>query len=255
MGYGRFNLVERNCVLLGTVLCALLSHEVAAKTTGFTDNQKGLSLGIGTYTHPLANDNNYDPVPSLAPTGTTTSDSEKIKLLPAKLGIFMTRGSAEAEGYFRYMLNTRHKWTATGGVDGDGYVTFRSYGAGLNLGVALAQSSRAQIKLALNGEYVLQRANLSFDNSGSAELLKLKSTSLLAGVGLQPELWLGDLWVLSLFAGYQYGFLKNWEVAKAGNFMGRSHTEGALYDANGNAAHSQFGGVLLEVSFKLNFYE
>jgi hypothetical protein len=239
---------------IGLLVFAIASP-LAAQNTGFGGNKRGLSLGVGTYWHPLKNDNRYDPVPSLAPLGTNITDSNKIHLLPAKLGLYVARGRAQVEGYFRYMLNSRHRWTASGGLNGHGYVTFRSYGGGSNLGVSLLHSPRAKMDFVLNGEYVLQRASLNFLNAGTNETLNLKTTSMLAGVGLQPELWLGDLWVLSVFAGYQYGFIKNWEVAKASNFMGVARSTGPYSDAHGNPATAQFGGALVEISLKLNFYQ
>jgi hypothetical protein len=237
--------------------CACLlfiSWELQARKTGFKDTQTGISMGVGTYQHWLPNDNAYDPVPALALAGTTTKDSDKIYLLPAKFGMFIHTGRTQIEGYFRYMLNTRHPWSAEGGINGTGHITFRSYGGGLNLGTSLAQSNRAQINLVLNGEYILQRARLDFTDGSTAQKLQLASTSLLAGAGLQPEFWLGDLWVLSLFAGYQYGFLRNWDVVEAANFMGAARSKGPLIDSNGNKARSQFGGFLFELALKLNFY-
>jgi len=237
------------------VASALGAFSVSAKNTGFLDPQKGLVMGVGTYKHWLANDNAWDPVPSLAPTGTSVSGSNGLLLLPTKFGFFMTRGSAEIETYARYMINRSGGWSSSGTFDGSGSTNFKSYGAGLNAGVAVFRANRFQLKTTVNIEYVLQRATVGFTSASDTDLLKLSSTSLLAGAGIQPELWLGDLWVLSLFAGYQYGFDRKWNVSEAGTFMGRTHAVGELKDALGRSVKAQFGGFLAEVALKLNFYQ
>lgn len=227
---------------------------IFAKNTGFLDSHNGLTLGAGTYKHWIDTVNAYDPVPGLAPTGTTTSGSADIRLLPLKAGYFLTRGNAEIETYFRYMINGSGSWAATGTQEGTGTFTFRSYGAGINAGVGLMQRDKFQIKLTLNGEYVLQRLKVNFTTASATELLSLQATSLLAGVGLQPEIWLGDLWALSVFAGYQYGMKSNWSVGKAASFMGQARSVGELSDSAGAKVPSRFGGFLGEISLKLHFY-
>ncbi len=238
-----------------TALCLLFGSAPAlAKNTGFLDSQSGLTLGAGAYKYWIDTVNAYDPVPGLAPTGTTTSGSDGILLLPLKAGYFLTRGNAEIETYFRYMINRSGSWAATGTQEGTGTFTFRSYGAGINAGVGLMQSDRFQLKLTLNGEYVLQRLKVNFTSASAAEILNLQSTSLLAGVGLQPEIWLGDLWALSIFAGYQYGMKANWSVAEAASFMGQARAVGEFSDSAGAKVPARFGGFLGEISLKLHFY-
>ena len=230
------------------------SAPALAKNTGFLDSQSGLTLGAGTYKHWIDNVNAYDPVPGLAPTGTTTSGSDDILLLPLKAGYFLTRGNAEIETYFRYMINGSGTWTATGTQEGTGTFKFRSYGAGINAGVGLVQTDRFQLKFTLNGEYVLQRLKVNFKSASATEILSLQSTSLLAGVGLQPEIWLGDLWALSIFAGYQYGLKSNWSVAEAASFMGQARSVGEFSDSAGAKVPARFGGFLGEITLKLHFY-
>jgi len=231
-----------------------LKVPAATKVTGFLDSPKGVTLGSGTYYHWLPNDNKFDPIPALAPAGTTVTGSENQFLLPSKLGAFIQKGKIAFEGYFRYMPSLRRSYTATGTQDGTGYITFGSYGAGLNLGVAMLQRNRFQINFVLNGELVFQRATASFSpTAGGTDTIKIKSTSNLAGIGFQPEIWLGDMWTLSIFAGYQYGFLKYWEVEKAATFMGDAKTVGALVDSSGQASKAQFGGFLFEATLNLSF--
>jgi hypothetical protein len=236
------------------LLLFAVSTPALAKNTGFLDSHKGLTLGAGTYKHWIDTVNAYDPVPGLAPSGTTTSGSDAIPLYPLKAGYFLTRGNAEIETYFRYMINGSSTWSATGGQEGTGTFTFRSYGAGINAGVALVQTDGFQFKLTLNGEYVRQRLKLKFTSTSATELLSLQSTSLLAGAGLQPEFWLGDLWALSIFAGYQYGMKSNWSIAKAGAFMGQARSAGEFSDSAGAKVPARFGGFLGEITLKLHFY-
>jgi len=236
-----------------TAVFALTLSSAHAKKTGFLDSQKGIVLGIGTYKYRDTN-NAHDPVPALAATGTDTSGSNTIKFLPIRAGLFVTRGPAEIETYLRYMIAQNGGWTATGGQDGTGNTSYKSIGAGINAGVALYKLDSFQIKTTLNAEYVMQKASLSFKDTSGTDLIQLGTNSLLAGAGLQPELWLADLWVLSLFAGYQYGFQQPWTVSEGATFMGRTHTAGGLVNGAGDPAHARFGGFLLEVALKLNFH-
>lgn len=242
------------CLILALALASFSNTSIAAKVTGFTDSPKGITLGAGTYYFWLPNDNNYDPIPSLAPAGTTIANSNLEFLLPSKIGFFVQRGKVSFEPYFRYMLNLRKSFTASGTTVGTGYMTFGSYGYGANLGVSMLQKQRFQVNFVANGEIVFQRATVTFSESGGGtDKLKIKSTSTLVGIGLQPELWLGDMWSLSIFAGYQYGFLKYWDIEKAATFMGDPKTVGPLLDSDGNQTKAQFGGFLIEATLKLSF--
>lgn len=238
------------------LLLLFLSAPAQAKVTGFMDGPKGVTLGGGLYYFLIDNNNRFDPIPSLAPTGTTITGSANQLLLPAKVGFFMQRGKLNIDLYFRYLANLRRNFTAAGNNTGTGYLTFSSYGAGANLGVALYQRNRFQFNFVGNGEVVFQRARATFTpDVGAEENLKLKATSYLAGIGLQPEIWLGDMWTLSLFGGYQHGFDRYWEIEKAATFFGSGRSVGALLDANGNQSYAQFGGFLVEVTLKLSFQQ
>ncbi len=240
--------------LVVAFIAGAVSLQARAKVDGFQDSPKGVTLGTGTYYFWLPNDNKFDPIPSLAPAGSTVADSENQFFLPSRIGFFIQRGKLNFEGFFRYMLNLRRNYTVTGGNTGSGYMTFGSYGYGLNFGIALMQSQRFQLNFVGNGEMVFQKATATYSPStGGTDTIKLKSTSQLIGVGLQPEIWLGDMWSLSLFGGYQYGFLRYWDIASAASFMGDAKAIGPLVDANGSRTKAQFGGFLFEATLKLSF--
>lgn len=220
------------------------------------DGPVGVTVGGGMYFNLIENNNRFDPVPALAPTGTTISGSENQVLLPAKVGFFMQRGKVNIDLYFRYLANLRRNFTASGGNTGTGYLTFGSFGYGGNFGIAMFQRNRFQLNFVANGEIVNQRARVTFTpDVGSEGNVKLKATSFLSGVGIQPELWLGDMWTLSLFGGYQHGFDKYWEVEQAGSIFGVGQAAGTLLDASGNRSYAQFGGFLVELTLKLSFQE
>lgn len=238
---------------LGATLVFASALPVAhAKKTGFLDAQQGIIMGIANYQY-LSGKNAHDPVPFLAATGTETSGSAAIQFIPIRAGLFITRGNAEVETYLRYMIAQKGTWAASGGQDGAGTTAYKSIGAGINAGVAIYQLNSFQLKTTLNAEYVMQKASLTFEDSVGTDKISLGTNSLLAGAGLQPELWLGDQWVLSLFAGYQYGFEQPWNVSKDTSFMGRTHSQGALLDGAGDPATARFGGFLIEIALKLNF--
>jgi hypothetical protein len=210
---------------------------------------------MGTYVGGAPLENGHDPVPSLLADGDEAT-SGGIQLLPLKIGYFMTTGPLEFETYFRYMINRTHTWDVEGSVTGTGSTSYRSYGGGVNAGVTFFEQSKFQMNLLFNGEYVLEKARLNFmPEAGGNEPLRLSTTAMIIGAGVQPEVWLGDLWVLSLFAGYQFGMESTWSVDESKDFMGRNFPAGDLQDSSGAVAASQFGGFLFELALKLNFYQ
>ncbi len=231
---------------------SLLASSAFAKKIGFGDSGKGVTLGGGLFVEFFDRDSDWDPVPKLAPTGTDISGSGDLKRLPLRAGFFLQRSNAYIEPYLRYILNTGGDWTASGGLDGDGTTSFASLGGGLKVGVAVHRSDLFQVLIVAQGEAVSQRVTLGFD--GDDDPLSLGNLSLMGGGGLQPELWLADLWSLSVFVGYLGGQESPWEATKAGTFLGVDHAVGALKDSDGNAIRSKWGGFLIEATMRLNFY-
>ncbi len=230
--------------------------EALAVKTNFMDPHRGLSIGMGTYARSLYSSNIFDPVPALNSSGTTPAGTEDYYLLPAKMGYFREFGVAIFETYFRYMLNSSSPWTATGSSAGDGNTLFKSKGLGVNAGIMVANSESVRLNLTFNAEYMFQTAEVSFTPTGGVKsTLILKSSSFLFGGGLQPELWLGDLWVLSTLVAFQYGYPSaTWKANNAATIMGSAYTAGAITDPEtGTAAKANFGGLLIEVGLKLNF--
>jgi hypothetical protein len=241
-------------ILAVFVLGGLFGSEVHARKSGFNENLKGITIGGGTYYHWLPNNNLYDPVPSLAPASSTVTGSDTALLIPAKLGYFHSKKDFAIETYIRYMLNSREAWTVSGGASGTGYITYRSYGMGLNLNLPFVKSDGYRIGLVGNAEYILQRAELDFLGSGTHQQIDLSATSILAGTGIEGQLWLADMWSLSVMFAYQYGMPTTWNVSEAGIFMNRNEPVGELKDTNGIAARADFGGFLVEAALKLAFF-
>lgn len=239
-------------------MAALLAFaaQAAEKSSGSaTKTQTGFVLGAGTYLHPLPHDNAFDPLPDLAPEGFTIAGSDKITLLPVKIGLFRSLGSrANVEVYGRYLLSMGGTWTVTGTQTGTGSASWSSYGGGVNLSVALAPGARIRLNGVLNAEYVLQRLHLESLTNVAAEKIDLTTSSMLVGFGLQPELYLGDLWTLSLLAAYQYGFTGTWSAASAADFLGVAQSGTLRNPKTGGAIVAQNGGLLLEASLKLSFF-
>jgi hypothetical protein len=172
-------------------------------------------------------------------------------LIPIQFGFFKTSGPLSIEGYLRYVINIQGAWTATGTDLGTGSTKYASTGLGLQSGFAFHTSPRFKAEIVGLLEYISQKVHLSFSDSTAIDL---RSTSYLMGAGLRGQVWLGDLWVLSLLAAYQYSPQSTWNVYENALFMRRNHSAGALKDPNGNGVASKFGGVALEATLKLNFY-
>jgi hypothetical protein len=234
------------------LLALILSSPSFARKTNFLESHKGLILGAGTYYHPTANDNLFDPVPELAPAGTDVAGSKNGYLLPIKVGLFAEAGTRAAiEVYFRYMMKTSAPFTASGGNTGTGKTAFSSWGGGGSLSIIAVRKAKVRMLLTLNGEYVFEKAKITFNN----EVLSLSAPAMLIGLGVQPEVYLGDLYALSMFIGYQYGLAQKWSVAAAGTMFGQAYTAGALTSPlTGAPIKSQFGGLLLEANLRLNFF-
>jgi hypothetical protein len=197
--------------------------------------------------HPVS----FDPVPELAGSGTTISGSASGHLIPIKLGFFVDRGPVTIEVYGNFLISKSFSWTASGARSGTGTSTYHGYGIGFALDYAFVRTPRAKLGLVFNTEYSSQDATIDFSDGSS---IGLHANSILAGVGIQPELWLADLWVLGLFAGYEYGFPKYWSASKAATFMGTPYATSVVDDSKGNPIHSNFGGFLASAFLKLNFY-
>ncbi len=228
----------------------LISSPAWAKKGGFAENQKGVSLGGGSYFAFFDRDKDWDLVPDLAPTGTDVSGSGKQRLIPIRAGFFMQRNNAYIEPYLRYVASRGTAWSSSGTLDGEGTTSFRSMGFGANLGVAVYRDDNFQLLVVGQGEYVSQRVTLSFE---SEELLA-GNTSLLAGGGIRPEVWMTDQWSAGLFMGYLSSVVSPWSARAAGSLMGVSYAAGPLDDAAGDPVQSEWGGFLLELTLRLSFY-
>jgi hypothetical protein len=233
------------------ILAAITATDATARKTNFLEDHQGFTLGAGTYWAPIASQNIYDPVPQIAPSGTEVQGSKGSFLIPGRLGYFRELGRSSFEFYGRYMINTRHTWTTSGSIDTSGQTLYNSFGAGALLSGTAARYSHFRINVTASAEYMFQRATLR----NGADTLTLKANSILLGPGLQWELYLGDLWVLSLHTAYHYGWpTYTWSAAKAAQFLGQNIAQGNLSSLGRGAVKSHFGGFLAEVGFKLLLY-
>lgn len=229
------------------LLAFALSPKTHAAKTNFLESHSGVQFGAGTT---FLRPNDSDPIPQLGPTGTNFSGSNKSYLMPLKFGFFKEGQRLNIEIYGRYVMNLKPEWTASGSLTGTGQSSFHSYGGGLQIGYPILAGPRFQTLVVGNAELIWQKLHVNFSDFSQ---LDLSSTATLMGGGLQSEIWLGDLWVLSLLAAYQYSLLGQWNVATTGTFMGVSYPAGVLHNSNGDTVNSRFGGFLFEASLKLNF--
>lgn len=236
-------------MLLGFLtLAGLYSAPASARKTSFVEDHVGALFGVGTYVMmPAA----IDPIPAMTRTGSTVAGTKSFYLLPMKFGFFKTKNAISIEAYLRYVINVKGGWTSSGTDVGTGSTKYSSLGAGFHLGYAFAQRSRVQMQLVGMVEYVGQKVRLDFSDLTS---ISLSSSSYIMGGGLQMDVWLGDLWSLSLFGGYHYSPASSWNVSDSVTFMGRAHTAGDLLDRDGKALESKFGGFVGEATLKLAFY-
>jgi hypothetical protein len=244
--------IQRILKLIPLIAFSWQSH---ALKTDFTRDHSGLSLGGGIYQHYLPNDNQFDPVADLAPSGVTVTGSTDVYILPLRMGYFVDKPTAGFSIYGRYIINLPFNWTTSGSSEGTGSTKFASYGVGADITPYLVRGKRFRLGVTLNAEYLWQKLTLSYSpTSGLGESLVVSSNSILTGLGVRPEVYLGDQWALSVFAGYQYGFNRFYSAAVAGTLFGVSHSAGALTGpVTGVAIPSQHGGFLLEAVLKLNF--
>jgi hypothetical protein len=226
-----------------------------AVSKNFDELLHGISMGGGTVFEPsFGSRPNFDPVSDLAGTYTTLGDTNRYYLLPLKIGYFVAKPETQFEVYARHLRNTISPWYGSGLNSGKGSTQFASWGIGGLLGASMIRNSRFRFSIVAVVEYLLHSAELRYTPSGgSAEVLKIKSSSAQAGGGFLGEIYLGDLWMLNLTATYLYGLDAHWSAANAGTFMG-SPQSGYLRDSSNAKIKAVFGGIQVETSLRLAFY-
>ena len=245
-------------IISGATSVMLAAPVAFAVNRDFASPSRGIMLGVGTYeafgNKALAL---RAPIAEISPTGTDIVASHNLRLLPVTLGMFANQNRLLAEGFLRYWFALGNTWTAQGNQTGSGSTHYSSYGVGGRVGYALIQNTRYRLIFSAMGEYLSEQIALSFqDDVAGAESLSLRSPTTLFGGGFQNEIWLGDLWTLSIFSGYQVGYSQDWNVTKdSSNFLGKAYTAGPLPEARtGNPVKPNYSGFLLEANFKLAFY-
>lgn len=248
----RWTLSKRQLRTGAVALTLLFGAQAFAIKTDFTDDHSGLSFGGGTY-FPLWN--KFDPVPSLAPSGTTVSGSSSGYRLPIQFGFFIENSGYSIEPYLRYAVSRGYTWTSTGTVPGTGSTSYGGLGGGVNLGVRLYHSQHFKFTAVVNAEYVDETATVSFTPTGSAaESLSLSSSSFLLGAGIESAVWLGDMWSLGIFTGYQNDFQGDWSASQAGASLSQPFSAGAALDpVNGASIPANLGGILITATLRLSF--
>jgi hypothetical protein len=226
-----------------------------AVTTGFNDTLYGISMGGGSYfDFGMPDARNFDPIPGTAGSSNTTTGTEDSYLLPMRVGFYIAKPETQIEIFARHMRNTHDPWVSAGSQVGRGHTYYGSWGVGAQIGAALGTTNRFRLSLIGMVELMMQKATLSFTpTGGSEESIKIGANTVLAGGGLSGEVYLGDLWTLGLFSGFEHGFAAHWTVSEGGSFMGGTRS-GTLNDENGDPISAKFGGFLIELSLRLAFY-
>lgn len=241
---------------LGTAVALVAASAASARVTNFTEPHSGFSLGFGTAYKLINTMNDSDPVPELVPAGTEVAGSASPKNYLLKMGFFRDRARVGVEPYFLAIIGMAGDWTSTG-VEGAGRSSFTGWGGGVNVAVHFAKWSRVRMSGRLDGQFLKQTLTIAFANTSASvdEGLRLSSTALTAGAGLQTDFWLGDLWVLSLAGGYRHGFPRTWGVSQAGSLFGVAQGGGtATNPLDGTPVKSDFGGFYAELGLKLAFF-
>lgn len=234
-----------------------LPSQVFAYITDFRDHHVALTLGAGAIVERLPNDNQFDPIPELAPSGVDIANSDNTYLIPARMGFSIDRPWANFEIFYRKLFNSKYTWTSTGGAfEGSGASNYNADAVGGTFAVRLTGGEKWRIMGAFTGEYGTYTNRISFRYSdGTEEGVKLKTAAQIAGIGIQPEIWLGDMWSAGLFAGYTYGWPLNWKAYSDGALFGQSFTKGAEVSgaSTGSPVRVAFGGFTVELVMRLNF--
>lgn len=234
----------------GFLVFAFTSH---AKTTNFLDRQRGVTIGGGLYQYYLPNDNRFDPIPDLLPTGTTATGTEDLFMVPGKIGIFMSASKVHFELYGRILRSFASNWQTAGTLVGTGTSAYEGIGVGVVAGVYFFQRPRFQMGFAMVGEYGTNNLKISYTPaSGGSENLNLTSTFMLAGATFLTEVWLGSMWTLSLATGYHWGATQFYQLKTDGTLFGQTYS-GSLRNNAGGQIPSQLGGFLAEATFRLAF--
>jgi len=239
---------------LWILACGLASPSALARVTNFLEPHSGISVGGGLLFGGIGHADS-DPVPELAPVGTTVSGSDSVHPYVLRFGFYTERRRVSIEPFVSVLIGKPGNWTSTG-VAGTGVSTDAGWGVGFNFGVHYATWSRVRISQRFEGQMQKRSLTVSFaPTAGSSDGLVLSATALLAGTALQTEIWLGDLWILNLSGGYRQGLPGPWSNSQAGTLFGGAQAAGAAVNpGDGTSVQSDFGGFYAEAGLKLAFF-
>lgn len=235
------------------VILVLIPNISHAKRRNLNDIQKGITFGAGLYYHPSSTANRFEPVKGLGGDNNTFNNLGSDKILPYRMGLFLSGPMVYAEGFFRY-VRTENEWQRTAPSVGLGKTTYKGMGGGAILAYTIAGAESSRILAGVIGESISHTAVIEY--APANEKLKLSSSNLLLGPMLQAELYLGDLWSFSLMSAYEYGMASTWSVNESAKLFGTTRLAGTarVNDQFANPIVSEFGGLLLEATFRLSFY-
>jgi len=220
-----------------------------AYQTNLNDNHSGLAFAVGTL-DPSANAN-FDPITSMGPAGTRFSGTTDFRLMHYKLGAFRDLQKTYMEIYGLHMRNTVSTWSVAGSFSGSGKTNVSGKGVGISTALRMAGDARFRLMADFSAEYVWVTGKIVMDTP-STILLTTKAINI--GAGLRGEVWLGDMWTLSILGAYKYGIAQPWEVYEASSVMSTRYAQGVLQNRDGSTVNSNFGGMYGEASLHLSFY-
>lgn len=224
------------------------------RVTDFFERHSGLSISGGQLFRGFGHED-FDPVPELAPVGTTIAGSANTKIYPLKIGFFRDQVRVGVDAFAIVLISRPSTWTATG-VDGAGSSLESGWGAGVNFAVHYAVWSRFRLSQRLEVQTFTNNLRLTFTQTGGVpEIVDLTARAIRFGTAAQAEFWLGDMWTLSIAGGYHRGLPTGWNVATAGTLFGVAQAAGAaLNGQDGTQVKSDFGGFYAEAGLKLAFF-
>ncbi|NCN27464.1 hypothetical protein GW915_07800 [bacterium] len=248
--------------LVRVIFCSLaflvhseLGHAVK---TSFNDQQRGLVFGIGRSFPSLSpHSTQFEPVKQLSGEDDNFTKLQDYALYPSRIGLFWGGPFNTFHLYGRYLFNNKKTWNKLNAPTGVGRTTIKGMGVGAGLDLMLTGDTAARLMLSLSAEYIKNKAILAFQpDLDNKETITLNSSNYLIGAGITGELWLVDMWVLSLTTGYQHSLGGTWSVkSPGGDFFDVPRESTTLYLEDGTTeATSRFGGLFVEATLRLNFY-
>lgn len=239
-------------VVLGLILAA----ETWGYGTGLDKPHTGVSVGAGALLDLNQDVSAFDPLSAFENSSIEIQGSEFSSLRPIRMGFFTENSTYSLEFYGIYLYGRKNWLVVSDNFEGTGRSSYQSFGLGSKLGLELFTSRIFRISLVGLMEYYWHHLELQYTPEGADgyQPLGLSTNNYNYGWGLEPELWLGDMWRLSFLAAYVRSGVANWSVDRAEFFIDKSRVKGELLNNEGATVGQKAGGLLLQLAFKLSFY-